>query len=172
MPVLLGRYGGTDTFLRVLDEELRPFVATHVHVDQADQALYGHSLGALTALRELFRHPHAFSCYALSSPSVWWADKGVLADEATFSQQVREGKVHAKILITSAGDEQRADVPGGDPEADLHRMVDNASELASRLAALNPQQIPVKRLVFEGEVHGSVPQASTSRAVRFCFPPK
>jgi predicted alpha/beta superfamily hydrolase len=172
VPVLSGRYGGVDAFLRVLDEEIRPFIATRVQVNQAEQALYGHSFGALTALRELFRRPDAFACYALSSPSIWWADQGVLADEAAFSHLVREGKVHSKILITSAGDEQRMDVLGGDREADLHRMVDNASDLASRLAALNPEQMPVQRVVFEGEVHATVPQAATSRAVRFCFPPK
>ncbi len=172
IPVLVGRYGGADTFLRVLDEELRPFVAAHVPVDPAEQALYGHSFGALAALRELFRHPDAFSAYTLSSPSVWWADKAVLADEAAFSQQVLDGRVHTRVLITSAGDEQRADVPGGDREAALHRMVDNASELAARLATLNPQQMPVSRVIFPGEVHGSVSQASTSRAVRFSFPPR
>ena len=172
VPVLVGRYGGVDTFLHVLDEELRPFIAAHVPVSPAEQALYGHSFGGLAALRELFRHPDAFSVYVLSSPSVWWADKVVLADEAAFSQQVRDGKVHARILITSAGDEQRADVAGGDREAAVHRMVDNASDLASRLATLSPQQMPVSRVIFPDEVHGSVPQASTSRAVRFSFPPR
>ena len=172
VPVLVGRYGGVDTFLHVLDEELRPFIAVHVPVSSSEQALYGHSFGGLAALRELFRHSDAFSVYVLSSPSIWWADKAVLADEAAFSQQVRVGKVHARILITSAGDEQRADIPGGDREAAVHRMVDNASDLANRLAALNPQQMPVSRVIFPDEVHGSVSQASTSRAVRFSFPPR
>ena len=172
VPVLVGRYGGADMFLRVLDEELRPFIAAHVSLAPAEQALYGHSFAGLVVLRELFRHPDAFSTYILSSPSVWWADKAVLADEAAFSQRVRDGKVHGRVLITSAGDEQRGDVPGGDREAAVHRMVDNASELAGRLAALNPQQMPVTRVIFPDEIHGSVPQASTSRAVRFSFPPR
>lgn len=161
-----GRFGGADAFLRVLDEELRPFVATHVPVSATDQSLYGHSFGALTALRELFRRPNAFSAYILSSPSIWWNHNEILADEPAFSRQASEGHVHAKILITSAGDEQ-----GSDPEGLAERMVDNASDLAARLEQLRPMNMPVTRVIFDGEIHASVPQASTSRAVRFAIPP-
>ena len=49
-------------------------------------------------------------------------------------------------------------------------MIDNAAELAQRLAALNPENISVERVVFEGEVHASVPPASLTRGLRFALP--
>jgi uncharacterized protein len=158
-------YGGADAFLRVLNEELRPFVAAHFKVDPGNQVLFGHSFGALTALHELFLNPGAFTAYVLSSPSIFWVDKEVLKDEAAFSEKARRGGVHAKILITSAGNEQNNET------SQLTLMIDNASELASRLASLNPQQMPVTRVIFEGESHRTVPQASTARGVVFSIPP-
>ena len=48
-------------------------------------------------------------------------------------------------------------------------MVDNASELAARLAALNPQRITVVRTIFDDEVHITAGPASLSRGVRFAL---
>jgi predicted alpha/beta superfamily hydrolase len=96
----------------------------------------------------------------MASPAIWWNDREVLADEATFSKRARSGELHLRILVTSAGDEQ---VRG-------NRMIDNASELADRLAALNPGRIQVERVIFPGETHSSSAFASISRALRFAVP--
>ena len=61
---------GGDVFLRVLEEEVKPFVTAHYKVDPAQQIIWGQSLGGLTILRSLFRNPNAFSTYILSSPSI------------------------------------------------------------------------------------------------------
>ena len=156
------RYGGADAFLQVLDKELKPFVAAHYQVNAAQQTLFGHSFAGLTALRELFREPNAFSAYILASPSIFWQSNEVLADETAFSQKVREGQVHAKILIVSAGLEQK--------ETDPYRMIDNASDLASQLAVLNPQEMPVSRVIVAGETHTSLPLVSASRIIQFANP--
>lgn len=72
--------------------------------------------------------------------------------------------------MTSGGDEQ----PKGDSaEAKKRapfRQVDNSSELAARLATINPENVKVSRIIFDGEVHTSVSFASLSRAMRFAFP--
>ena len=73
-------------------------------------------------------------------------------------------------MITSAAEEQYG---GNDPAvvaADTGRMVDNATELAQRLAQLKSEKVVVLRTVFDGEVHATVPPASLSRAVRFALP--
>jgi predicted alpha/beta superfamily hydrolase len=85
---------------------------------------------------------------------------------------VRAGELHLKLLLTSAGDEQYR---GTDPKllaaAQNSRMIDNASELAARLAALNPQNFAVVRVIFPDESHNSVSLASIGRAVRFALAP-
>jgi len=154
------RSGGGDAFLKALNEEIKPFVAAHYKIDPAKQILYGHSLGGLIALREMFRNPTEFSTYILSSPSIWWHEKEVLADEPAFSKRAKSGELHLRILITSGGDEPRGS------------MVDNASDLAKRLAGLNPKEVTVARTIFADEIHASVSMASLSRGIRLSLPPK
>jgi len=165
--------GGGDAFFRVLEDEVKPFVMARYHIDRTKQTIYGHSLGGLFVLRALFRNPNAYSAYIISSPSIWYNDKEVLRDEEAFSKRARVGDLRLKVLVTSAGDEQYR---GADPkllaEGNAGRMVDNASELADRLALLDPKNIPVTRVIFPGETHGSVQGAALSRAVRFALPPE
>jgi predicted alpha/beta superfamily hydrolase len=163
--------GGGDAFLQAVDQEIKPFVEARYKVDKTKQILFGHSLGGLTALRQLFRRPEAFSAYVISSPSIWWNDKEVLADEAAFSRRARAGELHIRILVTSAGDEQYR---GEDPKllaaAAQARMVDNASELAERLSKLDPKNMPVVRTIFAGETHISVSPIALDRGLRFALP--
>ena len=168
-PNFQGLSGGGDLFLRVLEEELKPFVAERYPLDRRRQIIWGHSLGGLIVLRALFRNPESFSTFILSSPSIWWNDREVLADEEAFSKRARAGAFRLRVLVTSAADEQYR---GDDPKlrASDSRMVDNASELAARLKLLRPADIVVERVIFDGEVHNSVQQASLSRTMRFAFP--
>ena len=94
--------GEGDAFLRAIEEEVKPFVMARYKIDAAQQIFYGHSLGGLMVLRTLFRNPNAFSTYIASSPSIWWNNNEVLADEASFSKRARAGELHMKLLITSA----------------------------------------------------------------------
>lgn len=123
--------GGGDAFLRVFEEEIKPFVMLRYPVDRNRQSIYGQSLGGLMVLRVLFRNPSAFSTYIVSSPSIWFNDREVLADEETFAKRARAGEFRLRVLITSASDEQYR---GNDPkllEAD-RRMVDAACKTIVR----------------------------------------
>lgn len=81
---------------------------------------------------------------------------------------VPPGELRLRILLTSAADEQYR---GSDPKslAADHRMVDNASDLAARLAGLNPSTVTVVRTIFEGETHGSVWPVSLTSGLRFAL---
>jgi len=169
-PGLPGKSGGGDAFLRVLEEEVKPFVKARYNVDSTREVLFGKSLGGLIALRALFRNPAAYTAYVLASPAIWLNDREVLADEAAFSKRGRAGELHLQILVTSAGDEQyRGDDPALLAAAATSRMIDNASELTDRLAALKPTSIKVSRVIFPGETHISTSSAAISRAVRLAI---
>jgi uncharacterized protein len=168
-------YGGGPDFARFLIEELRPAIATAYPVNAAKQGLYGHSLGGLFTLSVLFDQPDAFQSYIASSPSIWWNNRAVLAGEAAFARRVAAGETAPRVLITIGETEQTpgATPPGMTPEdyakllADA-RMVDNAAELASRLAALKGRDGYVARYQnFAAEDHMSVVAASLSRALVF-----
>jgi len=167
-----GQSGGGDVFLRVLEEEVKPFVAARYKIDRTKQTLWGYSLGGLMVLRQMFRHPEGYSTYVAASPSIWWNNREVLTDEATFVRRAKAGDVHVRILLTSAGDEQyRGDDAKRRAAADNSRMIDNASELAGRLASVSPANVTVARVIFPEETHASVPLASLARAVTFALKP-
>jgi hypothetical protein len=50
-------------------------------------------------------------------------------------------------------------------------MIDNASELAARLAAMAPGDLEAKYANFAGENHVSVSLASVGRAINFALKP-
>lgn len=110
-------------------------------------------------MRILFHSPQAFSSYCISSPSIWWHDREILADEQQFARQAQERNFKLRILVNSAGEEQ----PAGSPQ----RMIDEASNFATRLGALNPGKISVTRVIFPGETHTSAVSSSLVRCLRF-----
>jgi len=167
-----GRGGGGDAFLRVILEEVKPWVEAHYRVDAARQTLYGKSLGGLMVLRTLFRHPEAFQTYVAASPSIWWDDKVVLTDEPALARKVAEGRLHLRILVTSAeGEQYRGSDPKQLRESERFRGIDNVSELAARLAAMAPGSLQAQYANFADENHVSVSLASLGRAINFALKP-
>jgi predicted alpha/beta superfamily hydrolase len=163
--------GGGDDFIRVLLEEIKPLVETRYQVDQAQQIIFGKSLGGLLVLHLLFVHPGAFQTYLVASPAIWWDNRSVLADEKSFSQGIKTSNLRLKVLITSADNEQYR---GPDPKLqaeDIYRTIDNASELTSRLAAASPENLSVSYAIFPNETHNSVSLAALGRALYFALKP-
>lgn len=165
--------GGVDDFLETIERDIKRAVGAIVAIDPARQALFGHSFGGLAVVRALFTRPQSYRAFIAASPSIYWNDNAVLADEARFVARVRAGEVAPRILVTAGGDESTP-APGATAQAieglRLRRQVDNARELAARLAAVpGAPDYRVRGVVFEGEGHVSVQQAAISRGVRFAF---
>jgi hypothetical protein len=177
-PPRLEDYGGSDLFYRFLVEELRPAIAAAYEVDADDQTLFGHSLGGLFVLRALFNHPESFKNFVASSPSIWWNRRAVLKDEARFADQVRAGSTRPRVLIMIGADEQAvpSTLPPGMTRPQtrrlmaLARMVDNARELAERLARIEARpRLTVRFHALEDEDHSTVVPTAISRALAFAL---
>ena len=173
-------YGGAELFRRFLVEELRPAIAARWQVDANDQTLYGYSLGGLFTLVSLFADPTAFKNFVAASPSIWWNDRAVLTHEAEFARRVEAGEIAPRVLVTIGQFEQdppKVPPPGMTPQAVAElvargRMVDNARELGSRLAALKGHAGYEGCFhLFEGEDHLSAMAAAMGRAVDFALRP-
>lgn len=163
--------GGSDAFLRVIEEEIKPLVASRFNVDSSTEALWGHSLGGLAVLRAMMRRPGSFTSYLISSPSIWWDGEVVLKDEVSFAKFAAEPGRPIRILITSAGEEQyRGDDPKLLSAAARMRMVDNSSELAARLSGLGAKRLIIQRYILEGETHITVSHSALTRSLRFALP--
>ena len=162
--------GEADLFLKFLVDELKPWVNARYPVDEGKESLYGKSLSGLAVLRVMFRTPAAFDTYIAASPSIWWNNRDVLADESQFAAKIKAGERDLRLLITVAGEEQYR---GTDEtkllQSNRYRMIDNASELAVRLAAVNPEKFSVTYAILPDESHVSVSLASLGRALSFAL---
>jgi uncharacterized protein len=151
--------GGAPAFLRFVSEELKPFINARYAVDPARQILYGKSLGGLAALHQMFTDPTAFSTYVIISPAIARNNREVLKGEAEFSRRAQAGELNLRILVAVGGNETTGP------------MIPNASELATRLAALNPEKVKVTYNVIPDENHVLVSLASLGRTLGFIQKP-
>lgn len=79
--------GGADVFLRVLKEEIIPFVEGRYRAN-TDRGLYGHSQGGLFVMYTLFEAPDLFGRYAASSLGGYnWDVEAMLRRERIFRER-------------------------------------------------------------------------------------
>jgi predicted alpha/beta superfamily hydrolase len=78
-------------YARFVAEELKPWIDAHYRTlpDRECTGLMGSSLGALISFYIARAYPEKFSRVAMLSPTVYWADHGILADTATFPDNMR-----------------------------------------------------------------------------------
>lgn len=148
--------GGPD-FFRFLTEELFPHIEKAYRGDPADRTLMGHSFGGLMALYALFHQPAAFKRYVSASPSLWWAD------EATFGYERDYAAKHDDLpvrLFLSAG---------ANEEAAPSHMTSNVVRLAAILKDRKYAGLELEMVVFDGEDHLSVINASLTRGLLWVF---
>ena len=174
--------GGMDDFLKTIETEVKPRVYALAPINRADQTLFGHSLGGLAVLEALFTEPTAFRTFVAASPSIWWADKEVLRNEAAFSARVADGRATPRVLVTVGAEEETLPKNLPPPMAALKmklealvkraRMVGNACDLALRLRSLHGaagyEVAPCA--VFPAQAHGISVWPAMGRAVSFAFP--
>lgn len=151
--------GGGPAFLRFVSEEVKPFINARYAVDPAKQILYGKSLGGLMVLHQMFTDPTAFSTYIAASPAIARNNREVLKGEAEFARRAQAGELNLRILITVGGTETNGP------------MIPNASELATRLGALNPEKVKVTYNLIPDEDHVLVSLASLGRTLGFVKKP-
>ena len=168
----VAKTGGHDEFLAFLEGEVKPLVEKRCAVDRRRQALFGHSLGGLFVLHVLFTKPDAFQTYVASSPSIWWDDRAVLAEEKAFVRKYADKGVGARLLVT-AGEWDQKPGPGVSKEVAAvqreQRLVDDARELVGRLAGARVKGLAVAFREFPEEDHGSVVLPAASRGVRLAL---
>lgn len=172
-------YGGAEAFHRFLVDELRPLIAAAYPIDATDQIIFGHSMGGLFVVHELFKHPTSFRTFIAASPSLYWGDNAVLRDEATFREAVASARIAPRVLLTVGGEESDPAKVPAPPQMTLSEirialnqkaMVDHVRELGARLAAVKGSAgYQVETIVFPGEGHLSVTAVAVSRGLAFAL---
>jgi len=149
--------GGRDRFRAFLLGELKPAIGKRYSVDPLRQALYGHSLGGLFALHLFYSHPGAFRTVIAASPSIWWDNQAILAEEAAYRARLAKDGSAARgtrlLLVAGALETDGA-------------IAEDTAALAARLAPLAEFGLRSELLMLDGETHVSVPHRSITAALR------
>ena len=162
--------GGVELFLDFIERELKPLVATLAPLDPARQALYGHSYGGLCTLHALFTRPAMFQTYLAASPSIWYGEQAVLANEKGLGKRVAALPSKPSLMMTVGELEQpaanAAPLDAHAAVAAKRRMVSEARELAARLDA-GKTLARVQFQVLPHENHGSAMFPAMARGLEF-----
>lgn len=101
--------GGSEKFLKFINDELIPYVDKNFRVVPNERTLVGYSFGGLFGFYSLFKSPQTFSRYLLISPSLWWDNKLAFAWEKDFAKQASD--IKAKMYLTVGGNETEMKPP-------------------------------------------------------------
>ena len=95
--------GHSDAFIKFIEEELQPFVATQ-YKTTATKYLIGQSLGGLLATEVLLKKPQLFTHYLIVSPSLWWDNESLLKQAKSLIDKQKDIDVYAYISVGKGED--------------------------------------------------------------------
>ena len=142
--------GGGSAFLRVVREEIIPFVDARYRTT-GDRGIMGHSHGGTFAMYALFEAPGLFRRFAALSPSLWW-DRGVMFGYEASAARERKG-LDASVFVSYGSAESPCIMQPAE------RMVDS-------LRARRYNGLDVQIHVFPDENHMTVLPSAIARALR------
>jgi len=170
MPMDSHGMGGANALLDALVDEVFPVVEERWRSDPTDRCLIGWSFGGLFALHTLFKRPDAFGRYMIVSPSIWWSERAILADEESYASS--HDDLVAKIFACVGEREETAPSRMWPPlQGDMAefgmsaRMVSNLDELVSRLRSRHYPSLELTHHVFSDEHHTTVFPAAVTRGL-------
>jgi predicted alpha/beta superfamily hydrolase len=78
-------HGKADAYIAYLRDQVLPFVAQRYRTDEHRRLFLGHSYGGLLGTQILLTAPEMFSGYILGSPSYWYGEHAMQAQETAFA---------------------------------------------------------------------------------------
>lgn len=90
--------GGADAFLKFLTATLWPELDRRYPIDPARRGIAGHSIGSLLALHALFQPRPFFTHFLASAPSIWWAERAILAQVAAL--RARQTNLPGRLFLS------------------------------------------------------------------------
>ncbi|WDZ94730.1 alpha/beta hydrolase-fold protein [Herbaspirillum sp. WKF16] len=169
--------GGAELFLDLIEQRILPRVRALASLDHGRLALWGHSYGGLFVLHTLFSRTRLFSAYIAASPSLWWQQGVILAEEKRFAGEAALAAKHAgaRVWLMAGDAERRQRRPGHDaaPAADAAQAMQASRaampaqalpELAARLRERDGLEVSLR--IFPGMAHGPMLPASLEPALR------
>lgn len=164
--------GGAPLFLSFINKELKPFIEQNFHVNQKQQAIFGHSYGGLFTLYTRFTQPDSFQYYYAASPSIWWDNKVIMQTVDQFMRNTIPSSSTPKFIISVGSLEQTA--PDNSPNERKQKLikrkqVSNATVLANLLNSATPDKLLTAFIIFPNQNHGTVIPLAIEQALMHFF---
>ncbi|MFC3121593.1 alpha/beta hydrolase [Agaribacter flavus] len=144
--------GGADTFIRVLKNEIIPFIEGHYKTN-GNRTITGSSLSGLFALYVMTKEPDLFNNIVALSPSLWWQNREV---ETLIKTHFAKTDVPAVRLYSARG------------EYELYGMKSNDA-LFESLNAQDHKNLSIRYDIVKGAGHSGVNPIGFAQGMRFVF---
>lgn len=150
--------GGGPAFLRVIRDEILPYIDRTVRTVPGERVLVGHSYGGLFAVYAFDHFAAMFDRYLIVSPSLWYGDRAAFKEQdvAAGTALERPTRVYLAVGALEGGDGK------GTMQEDLFRF-------ARALTARCDRNLTVEARQFDDETHDSVFAAALSSGLRHLF---
>lgn len=148
---------GAPVFLKVIEQEIIPYVDSHYRTNPSQRALGGHSLGGLFTTYAFFHTSGIFNKFWMGSPNLLWDRSICFQYEAEYAATHRD--LRARVIADVGGEESKTFMR--DP---LFRM----------MAAVKSRHYPHlvwKTIVLPDEDHGTLPIAGMPQVLNFLYGP-
>ena len=168
MPDRPAVHGEAEPYRKFIADEVFPLVAESYRVDMNRKVFAGHSYGALLGTHILLTEPTMFERYILSSPSLWFDNKVMLARERAYSAAHTD--MRAEVFLSIGAFET---VNPSSRNKRYHRTKDMVRDLRTFAAQLRSRHYPSLRLeatVIDDEDHLTVYPAAITRGLMWALP--
>jgi predicted alpha/beta superfamily hydrolase len=148
---------GAPVFLKVIEQEIIPYVDSHYRTNPLERALGGHSLGGLFTTYALFHTSGIFDKFWIGSPSLLWDRSICFQYEAEYAAAHHD--LRARVIADAGGEESKTFMR--DP---LFKMMD-------AVKARHYPHLAWKTIVLPNEDHGTLPIAGMPQVLDFLYGP-
>ncbi|MBB5880672.1 hypothetical protein GGR74_001820 [Xanthomonas arboricola] len=140
-------HGKSADYIRYLRDRVLPFVANRYRTDEQRRLYLGHSYGGLLGTQILLSTPEMFAGYILGSPSYWYGEHAMVAQENSFAASHTDLPAQVYMYV-------------GEYEQVRHHqnydMVIDARKMAQALRARHYPSLHLALEVLDDEDHLSV----------------
>lgn len=160
--------GGYENFITFIKNELFPYIESKYPISPY-KTLIGHSLGGLTTINTIIKHPDYFNSYIAIDPSMWWFNQKSLIEtkEALSKNDFTNKKLFLAIANTMDRDMDSINVRNDKTRNTL--PIRSLFELSDYLKSPNSNKLDYKVKYYNNENHGSIPHIATYDALHFIF---
>ena len=160
--------GGGEEFISFIEKELIPHIDS-LYPTSPYKVFIGHSLGGLTVMNTLIRHPQIFNAYLAIDPSMWWDRRSLLKQSGSILMQ---NNFKGKTLFLGVANTMSPGLDTATVRKDTilsNQHIRSILSLTDTLKKATGNGLRWEYKYYNEDSHGSVPLISEYDGLRFIF---